>query len=182
MKERYFSTFQLILLALFSALVVVAKISLRTPLQLPGHSGIYWMAIVVVAASVVPKPGAATIVGITSGVIAAFLGMGDFGALDTFVSYMMIGVASDLTLLLLGGNPEVFIVAVMVGMLGHMGKFLVKWLFGLATGAPLGFIALGLLRSVLGYVLFGAIGGALGWLTIKTLRKAGFFAYIAEKK
>lgn len=182
MKERYFSTFQLILLALLSTLVVVAKISLRTPLQLPGHSGIYWMAIVIVVASVVPKPGAASIVGATSGVIAAFLGMGDFGALDTFVSYLMIGIASDLTLFLLGGNPEIFLVAVMVGTLGHMGKFLVKWLFGIVTGAPLGFVALGLLRSIIGYVLFGAIGGALGWLTLKTLRKAGFFAYIAEKK
>ncbi len=182
MKERYFSTFQLILLTLFSALVVVAKISLRTPLQLPGHSGIYWMAIILVAAKVVPKPGAASIVGVTSGLIAAFLGMGDFGALDTFISYLMIGIVSDLTLLLLGGNPEVFLVAVMVGILGHMGKFLVKWVFGIVTGAPLGFVALGLLRSVIGYVLFGAIGGALGWVTLKTLRKAGFFAYISEKK
>lgn len=182
MKERYFSTFQLILLALFSALVVVAKISLRTPLQLPGHSGIYWMAIILVAAKVVPKPGAASIVGVTSGLIAAFLGMGDFGALDTFISYLMIGIVSDLILLLLGGNPEVFLVAVMVGILGHMGKFLVKWVFGIVTGAPLGFVALGLLRSVIGYVLFGAIGGVLGWVTLKTLRKAGFFAYISEKK
>jgi membrane protein CcdC involved in cytochrome C biogenesis len=50
MKSRYFSTFQLILLALFAALIVVAKIALKTPLQLPGHSGIFWMAIVIVAA------------------------------------------------------------------------------------------------------------------------------------
>ena len=63
MKERYFSTFQLILLALFSALVIVAKIALRTPLQLSGHSGIFWMAIIVVGARVVPKPGAASVIG-----------------------------------------------------------------------------------------------------------------------
>lgn len=182
MKERYFSTFQLILLALFSALVVVAKISLRTPLQLPGHSGIYWMAIVLVTARVVPKPGATTIVGITSGIIAAFLGMGDFGALDTFLSYAMIGVIADLVLIFLGGNPELLGVAVFVGILGHLGKFLIKWLFGLVSGAPLGFIALGLARSLIGYVLFGALGGVLGWVTIKTLRKAGFFSYLAEKK
>ena len=31
MKDRYFSTFQLILLALFAALIVVAKIALRLP-------------------------------------------------------------------------------------------------------------------------------------------------------
>ena len=32
MRKRYFSTFQLILLTLFGALIVVAKIALRLPL------------------------------------------------------------------------------------------------------------------------------------------------------
>jgi hypothetical protein len=94
MKERYFSTFQLILLALFAALIVVAKIALRLPLQLSGHSGIFWMAIVIVAAGVVPKVGAASMVGLTSGIIAGFLGLGDFGALNTFLSYTMVGVGT----------------------------------------------------------------------------------------
>ena len=111
MKERYFSTFQLILLALFAALIVVAKIALRLPLQLSGHSGIFWMAIVIVAAGVVPKVGAASLVGLTSGIIAAFLGMGDFGALNTFLSYTMVGVGTDLALLFLGRKPENLVVA-----------------------------------------------------------------------
>jgi hypothetical protein len=182
MKQRYFSTFQLILLALFSALVVVAKIALRTPLQLPGHSGIFWMAIVVIGTKVVPKTGAGTIIGITSGLLASFLGLGDFGPLDTFLSYAAIGIVADLILLLLGGNSENLVIAILVGIFGHMGKFLVKWLFGLVSGAPLGFVALGLLRSVIGYIVFGAIGGFLGWLTLKALRRAGFFAYLAEKR
>jgi hypothetical protein len=182
MKQRYFSTFQLILLVLFSALVVVAKIALRIPLQLTGHSGIFWMAIVLVGARVAPKPGAASTIGITSGILAAFLGLGDFGALDTFVSYAVLGIVADLTLWLLGGNAENLAVAIIVGIFGHMGKFLVKWLFGLVTDAPLGFMALGLLRSIIGYIIFGAIGGFLGWLTLKALRRAGFFAYLAEKR
>jgi hypothetical protein len=181
-KQRYFSTFQLILLVLFAALVVVAKIALRTPLQLSGHSGIFWMAIIVVGARVVPKRGAASIIGITSGVLASFLGLGDFGVLNTFLSYSIIGVGADLVLWLLGGNPENLVVAVLVGILGHLGKFLVKWVFGMISGAPLGFVALGLLRAVIGYIVFGAIGGLLGWLTLKALKKAGFFAYLAEKR
>lgn len=182
MKQRYFSTFQLILLALFSALVVVAKIALRTPLQLPGHSGIFWMAIVVVGARVVPKAGAASIIGITSGLLASFLGLGDFGALNTFLSYAMVGIASDLILGLLGGNSENLVIAIIVGIFGHLGKFLTKWLFGIISGAPIGFVALGLLRAIIGYIVFGAIGGVLGWITLKALRRAGFFAYLAEKR
>ena len=182
MKKTYFSTFQLILLALFSALVVVAKIALRTPLQLSGHSGIFWMAIVIVGARVVPKPGAASVIGVTSGILAGFLGLGDFGVLDTFLSYALLGIVTDLVLWLLGGDAENVVVAVLAATLGHTAKFVVKWIFGLISGAPLGFVALGLFKAILGYIVFGAIGGLLGWLTLKALQRAGFFAYLAEKR
>jgi hypothetical protein len=182
MKERHFSTFQLILLALFAALVVVTKIALRLPLQLPGHSGIFWMAIVIVAAGIVPKAGSASLVGLTSGIIAGFLGLGDFGALNTFLSYAMVGVGTDLALLLLGRNPENLVIAALAATLGHMGKFVVKWGLATVAGAPVGFVALGLARAIVGYLVFGALGGLLGALTLKALRQAGFFAYLAEKR
>ncbi len=181
MKAYYFSTFQLILLALLSVLIVVAKIALRLPLQLPGHSGIFWMAIVIVAAGVVPKRGAASLVGLTSGIIAAVMGLGDFGALDTLLSYTAVGVGTDLSLLLLG-SPTNLTTAALAGTLGHTAKFLVKWALATAIGAPAGFVALGLARSLLGYVVFGTLGGLLGGLTLVALKQAGFFAYLAEKK
>jgi hypothetical protein len=182
MKDRYFSTFELILLVLFAALIVVAKIALRLPLRLSGHSGIFWMAIMIVAAGVVAKPGATSLVGLTSGLIAAFLGMGDFGALNTFLSYTAVGVGTDLALLLLGRNPENLIVAALAGTLGHVSKFLVKWGFAVVAGTPVGFVALGLVWALVGYLVFGALGGLLGGLTLRALRRAGFFAYLAEKR
>ncbi|NLW73164.1 MAG: hypothetical protein GXY37_09820 [Chloroflexi bacterium] len=181
MKKKYFSTFQLIILTLFSALIVAAKIALRLPIQLPGHSGIFWMAIIIVAARVVLKKGAATFVGIVSGIMAAFLGLGDFGYLDTFISYTAIGIGTELALLLLG-NPENLVVATLAGIIGHFAKFLVKWAFGAITGAPLGFVALGLAKAMISYIVFGGLGGLLGGLTLLALKKAGFFAYLAEKK
>jgi ABC-type thiamin/hydroxymethylpyrimidine transport system permease subunit len=181
MKTRYFSTFQLILMALFAALVVIAKIAFKLPLQLPGHSGIFWMAILVVAARVIPKRGAASLVSLTSGLLAAFLGMGDFGALDTVLSYTIAGVGTDLTILLLG-SPEKLYVATLAGVFGNLAKFLVKWGIGLVSGAPLGFVALGLARSLVSYIIFGAIGGLIGGLTLIALRKAGFFTYLEEKR
>jgi len=177
----YFSTFQLILLALLSALVVVAKIALRLPLQISGHSGIFWMAIVIVAAGIVPKTGATSLVGLTSGLLAAFLGMGDFGPLNTFLSYAAIGVGTDLALLLLR-DIDNLVIAAIVAMLGHTCKFLVKWAMATVSGAPVGFVALGEVRALVGYIVFGALGGILGSLTLRALRKAGFFAYLAEKR
>lgn len=181
MKERYFSTFQLIMLALFSALVVVAKVALRLPLQMSGHSGIFWMAIIIVAAGVVPRRGAATLVGLTSGILSAFLGLGDFGALNTLLSYTAVGLGTDLALLLLR-DPTQPVMAMLAAVFGHVSKFLVKWGMGVITGAPVGFVALGLARSLLNYVIFGALGGLLGCLTLAALRKAGFFTYIGEKR
>jgi hypothetical protein len=181
MRQRYFSTFQLILLAQFAALIVVAKIALRLPLQLSGHSGLFWMAIMIVATGVVPKRGAATVVGLTSAILAAFLGLGDFGALDTFLSYLAVGVGTDLILWLLG-SPEQPVIAALAGALGHFAKFLVKWALAGVVGAPMGFVALGLLKAIVSYLVFGALGGLLGALTLAALRKAGFFAYLAERK
>ena len=181
MKKHYFSTFQLILIALFAALLVVSKIVFKTPLQLPGHSGIFWMAILVVAARVVPRPGAASLTGLTSGLLASFLGLGDFGVLDTFLSYTLTGVGVDMALLLLGSS-ENLVSATLTGTFGHLAKFLVKWLIGLVSGAPLGFVALGLLRTLISYIVFGALGGLLGGLTLIALHRAGFFAYLAEKR
>ncbi len=181
MKERYFSTFQLFLLALFAALIVVAKIALHLPLQLSGHSGIFWMAIIIVAARVVPKRGAASLVGLTSGIMAAFLGMGDLGGLNTLLSYTMAGVGADLGLLLLR-DPENYACAMLAGVFGHLCKFMVKWMFGMIAGAPVGFVALGLAKALIGYLIFGALGGLLGALTLTALRKAGFFTYLLEKK
>lgn len=180
-REPYFTTFELIILALFSALVVVAKIALRFPIQVPGHSGLFWMAIVIVAAGMVSKRGAASLVGVSSGVLAAFLGMGDFGALNTFLSYSMVGVATDLALWLLQ-DPENLLVGGLAGALGHLGKYVVKWFLGVITGAPLGFVALGLLWSLITYVIFGALGGVLGALTLRALRRARFFDYLAERR
>ena len=181
MKERYFSTFQLILMAFFAVLIVVAKIALRLPLQLSGHSGVFWMAIIIVVSKAVPKKGAPSMVGLISGIVAAFLGLGDFGALNTLLSYTAVGVGTDLALMLLG-DPENLVVAVLAGVFGHFAKFLVKWAFGAISGAPIGFVALGLAKAMIGYIVFGAIGGLLGGLTLLALRKAGYFTYLAEKK
>jgi len=92
-----------------------------------------------------------------------------------------LGWELDLALMLLG-NPENLVVAGLAGVLGHFAKFLVKWGLGALTGAPVGFVALGLLKAMVGYILFGALGGVLGGLTLLALRKAGFFAYLAEKR
>jgi hypothetical protein len=180
-RQRYFTTFELILLALFSSLVVVSKIVLHLPLRLPGHSGVFWMAILIVAHGLVPKPGALSLVGVTSGLLAAFMGLGDQGPIDSFFSYLVCGVAVDLMAWFLGSVENV-VVAGLVGIVGNVAKMLVKLAMAALLQIPAGFVALGLLYSFVTNSVAGALGGVLGWLLLRALRRAGFFAYLAEKR
>jgi len=180
-RKRYFTTFELILLALFSALVVVDKIVLHLPLAIPGHSGVTWMAILVVARGLVPKTGALSLVGLTSGLLAAFFGLGDLGALYTILSYLASGIGDDLIALFLG-DIESIVPAALAGIVGNVAKMLTKTAMAVLLQIPASFIALGLLYSFFTNAIAGLLGGLLGWLILRALRRAGFFTYLAEKR
>ncbi len=180
-RPRYLSTFELILLALFSSLVVVDKIVLHLPLGIPGHSGVTWMAILVVAHGLVPKPGALSLVGLTSGILAAFLGLGDLGAIYTVISYLASGVGVDLIAMFLGGMDSI-VVAGLAGTIGNVAKMLVKTVMAVLLQIPAGFVAFGLLYTFITNAISGLLGGLLGWLILRALRRAGFFVFLAEKR
>jgi len=59
---------------------------------------------------------------------------------------------------------------------------LIKLAMALVLQIPAGFVALGLLFSFLSNAIAGVIGGVLGWLVLRALKRAGFFAYLAEKR
>jgi len=134
-KKTRFSTFELTLLALFSALIVAAKVGLRFPIQVLGHSGVFWMALMVTALGIVPKLDAGTLVGLTSALLAAFLGLGDVGVVHTFASYLMLGVAADLVAYFLGSVQKP-VPAALVGGVGNAAKMLVKTLIATLIGDP----------------------------------------------
>jgi len=179
--RRYFSLFELLLLAMLAALIVVANFALRFPIRMPGHSGVVWMALLVTAATVVPKRGAATTAGCISGVLAAFVGIGDRGALDTVLSYAAAGVGVDLGMTVLGRRARVAS-CVVAGALGNLLKLATKVMLEVWIGIPTGFVLLGRLYPAATYTLFGLAGGYLGFLVVGALRRAGFFAYVAEKR
>ena len=161
-------------------MVVVAKIVLHFPIKIPGHSGVFWMALVVVALGIVPKLGAGCIVGLTSALLAAFLGLGDLGPVYTFFSYLVLGVASDLAAWFMGSLKRAPS-AVLVGVTGNVSKMLAKTLMARLLGIPSGFLAFGLLTAFGTNLVAGAIGGFLGWCILVALERAGFFLYLAEK-
>ena len=180
-RGHYFSTFELILLALCASLVIVSRVLLHLPLHLPGHSGVFWMAALVITRGLVPKVGAISLVGLSSGIIATFMGMGDKGPVSTLLSYLSAGVAVDLVALFLGGVDNI-LAAALAGVAGNVAKLLTKALVYLVLEIPAGFVTMGLLFFSMTTVVAGAAGGVLGWCILRALRKAGFFLYLAEKR
>jgi hypothetical protein len=179
MRRAYFSTFQLLVMALFAALVVVGNVALRLPLKMPGHSGLVWMALLVTIRGVVPKLGAAATVGLLSGILAAFMGVGDKGGLDTLLSYAAAGVAVDFVLAV---APVGAVASVVAGLAGNLAKLGVKVLLEIWIGIPTGFVAVGWAYPAVTHAAFGLAGGYLGYLVLGALRRAGFFTYLAGKR
>ena len=179
MRRAYFSTFELLVLALFAALVVAGNVALRLPVKLPGHSGVVWMAVLVTARGIVPKLGAAATVGLLSGLLAAFMGVGDKGGLDTLVSYAAAGAAVDLVVAI---APASALTSAVAGLAGNLAKLGMKVLLELWIGIPTGFLVVGRSYPAATHAVFGLAGGYLGHLVLGSLRRAGLFTYLAGKR
>jgi hypothetical protein len=180
-RGERFSTFELLLLASFAALVAVGNLALRLPIKIPGHSGAVWMAVLVTARSAVPRAGAATLTGLLAGGMASLLGIGDRGALVTLLSYTAAGAGVDAVLLGSGARAGAVRFA-LAGAAGNVAKLGLKTLLELWIGIPAGFVLFGRLPALLTHLFFGAAGGALGCLVVRALQRAGYFAYLAERR
>jgi hypothetical protein len=139
------------------------------------------MAALVIARGLVPKAGALSLVGLSSGLIATFMGMGDKGPVSTLLAYLAAGVAVDLVALFLGGVDNI-LAAALAGVAGNVAKLLAKALIYMVLEIPAGFVTMGLLFFSITTVVAGAAGGVLGWCILRALHKAGFFVYLAEKR
>jgi hypothetical protein len=169
-KRRLFTTQDLVVLALFAALVALSKVVLRMPLHVPGHSGITWMAILLVGRGLVRRPWAGTVLGFVSGIIAVAVVGGREGLL-LWLKYLAPGAMMDLAALMSRehlGHPFVGAVA---GAMANAAKLVTSLLVSLALGVPTGYLALGLGLSATTHVVFGALGGWLGTLVLRLLRR-----------
>ncbi len=164
-----------LMIALIGALIIAGKFYLRMPIHVPGHSGVIWMALLVVGVGLVKRPWAGTLIGLVSGVLAMFFLPGKEGIL-VGVKYFVPGVTVDLLLPLFGGRLDNYLVAIVIAAAAHTAKLAADYFLGLAAGIPLDFLALGIGLAATLHVGFGALGGALGALVLKMLRRAGIAA------
>jgi hypothetical protein len=170
-----FTLRDVLLVAILADLIVVAKAFLRIPLHVPGHTGIVVVALFVVAAGLIDRRGAATLVGLIAGLLAAAFGLGAVPFV-TWFKYVAMGLTVDVGLLLIPGLLGRRAALVVVGAFANLAKLSVAVVIGLLLELPLGFLFWGLGYAATTHVVFGALGGLLGFYVVRELRKVPLLA------
>jgi|GEM_PF-276375 len=162
-----------IALVLVADLMILGKMLVRIPIHVPGHSGIVWVALMLIGWGLVPKRGAGLLMGLIAGVLATLFGMGSQGIL-VVVRYAAAGLVLDVMATAFRGNLQNIGVAAIVGACVHLAKLTSMLLVGVIMQLPMTFLAAGLGFSATTHVVFGAIGGVLAALVLRQLRHVPF--------
>lgn len=170
----------LVFIGLISALIIVGRSLIHIPLKIPGHTGIFWMALLVIGKGVVKKPTAGTMIGLITGIVATVLIPGKEGLL-TGVKYLAPGVTLDLVAPLVGGELSRPLAGALAGGLAHMAKLFSALIMGVVLGIPAGFLTWGLGVAALSHAVFGVLGGWLGAFVLGRLKRAGVLRPEPEK-
>ena len=166
--RHHLTTRELATLALVAALIVVSKFVFNMPLRVPGHSGLFWMALMVIGRGIVRRPHAGTMLGLVAGLLAVAIMPGRLGLL-TWIKYAAPGMLLDLIAPLIKGRFEDPVLGMFAGALANLAKLLLSLLVTLAMGLPAGFIAVGLGFSAITHAVFGALGGLAGAMVLRRL-------------
>jgi hypothetical protein len=173
----YFSGAQLGVIGLLAAAIAIASQYIHLPVAAPGSTGVIWLALLILAAGLVPQRGAATLTSILAGGLVLLWPLADSGnqgLLTTLAVYTVVGVGVDLGLLLLG-SPRQVLAASLAAIIGYLGRFVIGWAANLADGVPVGLVSTSLADKALAYVIFALIGGLIGSLMLRGLDRTGLF-------
>jgi len=168
--RRWLTTRELVVLALIAALLVGTKIVLNLPLRVPGHSGIFWMAYLIVGRGLVRKRGAGALLGLVSGLLAVLIVGGREGLL-VWVKYFAPGVVMDMGATMSRERLDSPLMGALVGATANAAKLTSSLIVSLLLGIPAGYLAIGLGLAAVSHVGFGALGGWLGALILRSLRR-----------
>ncbi len=161
-----------IFLSFLGAVIPVFKLLFRVDLHVPGHTGLVWIAVMIVGRALVPRRYAATWVGTVAGLLAALMGQGKEGPL-VFFQYLFPGLTIDLLVRLFGERWSSYLAVGLYGAVAHLTKLVAIYVAGRILGVPQYFLTLGLGLSAASHALFGFLGGCLAVAVHRQLRGGG---------
>lgn len=158
----------MVLMLVIAVLVVLADLLFILPFDLQGESGLFGIALLVVAVGMIPHTGTATLISIMAGFIAAIVDPSQHGWLYTVVIILATGLGIEIGVLIMG-SVRSGLVAVLVAILGNLLHFTTKWFYSVLVSAPVGIIPTRVSETAFQHVLFGLLGGLLGFTVLYLL-------------
>jgi len=135
---------------------------------IPGHAGAFWIPALFLARAVVPRAGASTLTALLGGSLVC-LPTGNSLGLAAYVAAGLVLDALALNTERLRWLPW----ALAGGVACSLAKFSFHNLPAAALGVPAHFLTWGLLPVTGLHLLFGLVGGLIGWLLLRRFSRAG---------
>jgi hypothetical protein len=144
---------------------VILHRAFDSSLQLPGHHGIEWMALLIIGRSFSRFRGAGTLTG-AGAAFASTLPFLQGGNPYAWLFYLLPGFVVDFAFNYLPRHANKLWFLVLLGGLAHATKPVGQLTVNLITGWPFGSFRYGVLYPFASHFLFGMIGALLGVLVI----------------
>jgi hypothetical protein len=164
-----FTLREAIYLGFCAVFIIITRVMLTLHLKIPGHAMFFCMFFLMLGRGSVPKTGAATIVGLISGILGALLGLGKEGPLVA-LKFLIPGVVVDIGGIIYPGFASSFFASAILGAIASSTRFImflvVEWLIGMEKELILGHAAVSLIL----YIIFGGLGSLMVPPVIKRLK------------
>ena len=180
-QKKYFLVYEVAFLSLMAALVYVFKTFFRTPIQLPGHTAIFWVIPFIIGIGLTRKFGAGTYIGVLSGLLIGFVGMADTGPFKVF-EYTAMGLTMDVLALAFRGHLTNPLVGLVLGAFGSFDKMVVNYGItgALSVNANILLAGIGVAGAV--HLIFGGAGGVISGIILNRIRHVQFPNHVASKQ
>lgn len=175
-----FSLREALALVLIADLVALSKYMTRVPIHIPGHTGVIWIALMLVGRGLLRKPGAGFLIGLIAGILATVMGLGNEGLL-IWTKYTSAGLVIDAMAWMFRGDLTNYAAAAVAGAAAHLGKLVAMIVASLIMRLPASVVFAGLGLSATTHLVFGALGGLLGALVLRQLLKVPFLGHGARE-
>jgi len=164
-----FSMREALLLGFCATFIVVTKATLRMKLGISGHAMFFLMFFLLLARGIVPKTGAATLVGLLAGGISIALGLAHRGPI-IILNFVLPALVVDFAGIFLTRMTSNFLLCLLIGGLAAASKGATEAVTLFLAGAPADIILQKTLIEVSGGVMFGTLGSLPVPAIIRKLR------------
>jgi hypothetical protein len=159
-----------VIISIFGAMTALSKFMFKVSLQIPGHSGLIWMILLSLCCLLFRNGRAGSLAGIISGLLVFLLFPGKEGILTIF-KYFIPGFCLDMILLLHPKIREKWYLFVITSSISYTAKLLVNLVSGLLLKIPFTLLLLGLKLFFINHLLFGLLGGLVGFFIFNKIPK-----------